>query len=199
MTIPSAYQRTTTGSGGTTVSSVAIGVTATTDLFGYAMPIKNQTVSGVRRIMEAKANTAGAYEARVAKSGAVFGYNLAASEVLSPLLGGNINGQTNLLKFTSADVGQNRKIVKPAGTQFGVKLVTAWAARTWNPMGISGQRVNWSSTPGTLTGTNYRLTTHASNAANDNAVGDITVTPKLTYMSGSTTPTNDTYPAFTGP
>jgi len=207
MTIPSAYQRTVTGSGGTRVGGNAIGVTTATSIITDAMPLKDSVVNGSKRIMEAKVSTGGAYEARTAKSGK-FAYNATATQVIGPLMTSALNGTTNTsLKFTSSSNGQNRKIVKPVGKQFGAKILTAWSEYAWTPLGIANQRSNWNSaaasvTSGilsTLTGTSFLSTTNNGNPAADNAAGGPHVPGKLSYLTGAKNPVSDEYPEFTGP
>lgn len=210
MTIPSTYQRTVKGSGGTVVGGAAIGITQTANNpMTATMAIKDRVVSGTRRMVSVKASTGGAYEARSALSGGSIGYNPTSSQWIASLITSHVNGTANsTLKLTASDLGQNRKIVKPIGNQFGAKVNTAWRQNAWVTVGIADQRPNWSSSAAsvssggilsTLSGTTMKSTTSAVTAANDKAVGDITVPGRLSYMDGSPNPTADAYPVFTGP
>jgi len=209
MTIPTTYQTTATAGGPTRIGGNAQGITqVANNPMTVAMVIKDQTVAGSRRRVEVVASTGGAYEVGTALAGGALGYISPATEWIAPYLTSSVNGTVNNdLKLTASDLGQDRKIVKEVGNQFGAQVMTAWREAAWQPIGITVQRSNWDSaaasvTSGrlsTLTGSNIVGTTHASNDSVDRARGDITVPGRLIYRDGSPDPVVDTYIVFTGP
>lgn len=209
MTI-SSHTRTVKGTGTfAAVGGNAINVTQTADNpMTSAMVMKDQVVNGTRRRVTVSTAISGVNDVRTALGSGSLAYNAPAQDIVGPMITDSVNGTANTsLKLTGSDVGQNRKIVKPIGNQFGAKVTTAFAQNAWTPLGIADQRTNWSPAAAsvsaggvlsTLSGTSHQSTT-ADAAAVDYAVGDIAVPGKLAYMDGSPNPTSDTYPVFTGP
>jgi len=137
-----------------------------------------------------------AYNAQSVISGGTFNYN--QSQFMIRGIATKINNIANLAIFNN---GNEDSIVRRpiALQQKGAKTVTAMVAGYWNPLGISGQRTNWSTSPASATGA-YYLPTDNTTQADDHAIFNTyrTVPGELVYMYGAIDPLQDEYKAITG-
>lgn len=137
-----------------------------------------------------------AYNAQIINNAGTFNYK--QSQFMIRGVANKINNITNLSIFNNGNEGN---IVRRAITlqQKGAKTVSAMVAGYWNPLGISGQRTNWSTAPVSASGT-YFLPTDNTTAADDQAIFVTyrTVPGELVYMYGAIDPLQDEYKAITG-
>jgi len=210
MTIPSTYKLSTTDNTDTTptekIGGVAIGITsATTVTTGSPLTkvfdLKTQGTDGVTRRTAPK-DTASTIEAKGAGTG-TFAYDQSAWIFIGNQANNKINNSTStaltLNGHESVRDGE-RSIIGP----IGAKTSTGWRARTFNPLGISAQRTNWSSAPGTMTGASDKFYDPANGTVMvlgtdaDEAIGTRSVPGELTYMYGALDAKQDNYKEKTG-
>lgn len=204
MTIPSSYKVSTTDNTNTSpvesIGGAAIGITsATTTTAGSPITrtfdLKDQGVDGVSRRTAPK-DTANTVEALAATG--TFAYDQSAFMIIGNQANNKINNSAStalVMNGNDASVDSNRASVKPIGG----KTLTAFAAQRWMPLGISGQRTNWSVAPTAMNATSfYDPATGSETAVPDGAVGTRAVPGELTYMYGAIDPNQDDYSARTG-
>jgi hypothetical protein len=205
MTIPSTYKLSTTDNTDTTptekIGGVAIGITsATTVTTGSAITkvfdLKTQGTDGVDRRTAPK-DTASTIEAKGAATG-TFAYDQSAFIFIGNQANNKINNSTSTALTLNGHEGVrdgDRASVKPIGG----KTLTAFAARFWQPLGISAQRTNWSTAPTAMNVANFLdPATGSATAVPDGAVGTRAVPGELTYMFGALDAKQDDYKEKTG-
>ena len=205
MTIPSEYKRATTGSAAFTaqkVGGVVIGVTSATDTTAgqpvtEVFDLKSQGEGpngGDKRT--APKDTAATVEAKGAGTG-TFAYDQSAFIIIGNQANNKINNTTStalVLNGNDATTDNERSSITP----IGAKTLTAWAARHWQPLGISAQRTNWNSAPTAMNVANYNDPDTGSATTVDDAVGTASVPGELAYMYGAIVATTGEYSERTG-
>ena len=202
MTIPSTYKRNTVGGAFTEqkIGGVVIGITSATDTTDgqpvtEVFDLKSQGTDGVDRRTAPK-DTAATVEALAATG--TFAYDQSAFIIIGNQANNNINNTAStalVLNGNDATVDGDRASVKP----IGAKTLTAWAARHWQPLGISAQRTNWNSAPTAMNVANFLdPATGSATAVPDGAVGTQAVPGELAYMHGALDAKQDDYKERTG-
>ena len=127
-----------------------------------------------------------------------FAYDQSAFMIIGNQANNKINNSTStalVLNGKEDAVDSDRASVKP----IGAKTLTAFAAQRWMPLGISGQRTNWSVAPTAMNAANFiDPATGSATVVPDGAVGTAAVPGELTYMYGALVPKQDDYSARTG-
>jgi hypothetical protein len=210
MTIPSTYLRNTTGGAFTSakVGGVAAGINSTTDTTNGQPITRTHTVmdnaieGDVRRtlVIENTGENVGAYNATKAISGGTFAYDQV--EFMIRGHAETINGSANTaIRFTASAMRRAKNAKREK--MYGVKSLTAWRNRGWQPLGVSGQRSNWDSsatgvnTNGILDALNdtFKSTTNNAVDSSDDAANPQTsaAPAELAYQFGGTTVNQDEY------
>ena len=106
------------------------------------------------------------------------------------------NTSNTSIYFPASDAG-GRVAIHFTEKQFGAGLGTAHRARFWNPVGISGQRGNWSTFPSAANEVYHNI------ADNDEAspvvtLPSLSVPGELVYLETGKTPTQADYPSKNG-
>ena len=211
MTIPSTYKRNATGGAFTAqkIGGVVLGITSATTVTAGSAVTKTfdnrssliEGGDGITRRSLAK-NTDDASVAMPAGAGG-FAYDQSAFIFIGNQANNKINNTTSTLLTINGHEGardNERSAIGPVGA----KTSTAWRARTFNPLGISGQRTNWSSTPRSMTGASDKFYDPANGAVMvlgtdaDEAIGTRAVPGELAYMHGALDAKQDNYKAKTG-
>lgn len=176
----------------------AVGITSTTNTttgpLSRTFAITLNAIDGaVRRNVPVAASGANhAYSAGKAYSAGTFAYNQSQFMVIG--LATSINGVANTaLRFPSSVDRPHRNI---SNKSKGAKTSTAHRDGYWRPMGISGQRTNWSTAPST-NNVNYVLPTNNASNADDQAIYVTyrSVPGELVYMYGTLDAKMKDYPA----
>lgn len=211
MTIPSTYLRNTVGGAYTAakVGGVAAGINSTTDTTNgqpitRTHTVRDNAIEGDTRrtlVIEKTGVNNGAYNATKAISGGTFAYEQVAFMIRGHAE--TINGSSNTaIRFTASSKHRTKNAKREK--MYGVKSLTAWRNRGWQPLGVSGQRSNWDSSAtgvnanGILDALNDTFKSTTNNAANssDDAVNNgstASVPMELAYQFGSNTPKQDEY------
>jgi len=201
MTIPSTYKRNTVGGAFTEqkIGGVVIGITsATTTTDGSPVTevfdLKSQGTDGVDRRTAPK-DTAATVEALAATG--TFAYDQSAFIIIGNQANNKINNSTSTALTLNGHEGA-RDNERSSITPIGAKTLTAWAARHWQPLGISAQRTNWNSAPTAMNVANYNDPDTGSATTVDDAVGTASVPGELAYMYGAIVATTGEYSERTG-
>ena len=205
MTIPSTYKRNTTGGAFTTqkIGGVVIGITSATDTTDgqpvtEVSVLKDQGIDGVDRRTAPK-DTNDTIEAKGSGTG-TFAYDQVAFMLRGNQASNTINGSASTeLKINGN--GDDRDREKSSLAAIGAKTGTAWRAGNWRPLGVSGQRTNWSSGPDavfTHAESGYYQGDSAAHTTVDDAVGTQAVPGELAYMYGALDAKQDDYKERTG-
>jgi len=207
MTIPSTYKRNAVGGAFTSTSEkiggVVIGITSATTVTAGSpvtkvFDLKTQGTDGAAggRRMVPK-DTADTVEALGAGVG-TFAYDQSAFILVGNQANNKINNSASTALTTIAGErlrDREKSSVKPIGAKTG----TAWRARHWQPLGISGQRTNWNSAPTAMNAANFLdPATGSATAVPDGAVGTQAVPGELAYMHGALDAKQDDYKERTG-
>lgn len=207
-TLPTGIVVTTTGNysdNTEVIAGAAIGITdgsdVTTGFFRRAIPLKDAASDDIpvrRSVPQAVSGVAHAFSAQKAYTAGTFAREATSSEWLVRTLATTINGVSNTTIFFNGNE-QHRARTLVSNKSKGAKTVTAHVAGYWNPVGITGQRTNWSTSPAT-NNVSYVLPTNNASDAVDQAlfVTYKSVPGELTYHYGSgASPTTDEYKAKT--
>lgn len=184
------------------IGGVVVGITsATTVTAGSPLtkvfPVINNASDGLDtgNFPVEASGTAHAFSAKAAVSGGTFAYK--QSQFMIRGIATKINNITNsaILSNGNEEHVQRRHITLK---QKGAKTMTAYAAGYWNPLGISGQRTNWSTAPASAN-VAYVLPTNNASTADDQAIYVTyrTIPGELVYMYGAINPKQDDYKALT--
>ena len=207
MTIPSTYKVSTTDNTDTKptekIGGVVIGVTsATTVTVGEPVTkvfdLKTQGVgpNGSPRRSLPK-DTASTVEAKGAATG-TFAYD----QVAWMLIGNQASNKINNTTSTALTINGHEDVRdsdRASTFPIGAKTLVAFAARYWQPLGITGQRTNWSTPPTAMNVANFLdPATGSATAVPDGAVGTEAVPGELAYLYGALDPKQDDYKARTG-
>lgn len=207
MTIPSTYKLSTTDNTDTTptekIGGVVIGVTSATTVTAgepitKVFDLKTQGTDGaVGGRRTSPKDTASTVEAKGASIG-TFAYDQVAWILRGNQASNKINNSTSTeltINGNGDDRDNERSSVKPVGG----KTLTAFAARYWQPLGITDQRTNWSTAPTAMNVANFLdPATGSATAVPDGAVGTEAVPGELAYLYGALDPKQDDYKARTG-
>ena len=207
MTIPSTYKLSTTDNTDTTptekIGGVVIGVTSATTVTAgepitKVFDLKTQGTDGaVGGRRTSPKDTASTVEAKGASIG-TFAYDQVAFMLRGNQASNKINNSTSTeltINGNGDDRDNERSSVKPVGG----KTLTAFAARYWQPLGITDQRTNWSTAPTAMNVANFLdPATGSATAVPDGAVGTEAVPGELAYLYGALDPKQDDYKARTG-
>ena len=207
MTIPSVYKLSTTDNTDTTptekIGGVVIGVTSATTVTAgepitKVFDLKTQGTDGaVGGRRTSPKDTASTVEAKGASIG-TFAYDQVAFMLRGNQASNKINNSTSTeltINGNGDDRDNERSSVKPVGG----KTLTAFAARYWQPLGITDQRTNWSTAPTAMNVANFLdPATGSATAVPDGAVGTEAVPGELAYLYGALDPKQDDYKARTG-
>ena len=207
MTIPSTYKLGTTDNTDTTptekIGGVVIGVTSATTVTAgepvtKVVDLKTQGTDGaVGGRRTSPKDTASTVEAKGASIG-TFAYDQVAFMLRGYQASNKINNSTSTeltINGNGDDRDNERSSVKPVGG----KTLTAFAARYWQPLGITDQRTNWSTAPTAMNVANFLdPATGSATAVPDGAVGTEAVPGELAYLYGALDPKQDDYKARTG-
>lgn len=192
---------TTATSGGTARNSggVAVGVSTTSgSAITSSLAIRSVNPAGEQKGNRVRSSSTGSQNIAAATSGGRLSYDPTREFILHGF-STKINGTaSNVMAFASTPSGTNRKAVQPKVGMIGVAYKTAILAGYWRPLGISGQRTNWSTAPTTMVGTNYKSTTNAATTASDKAVSSLTVPGNLVYRTGAAAAVVKAYAPFFG-
>ena len=206
MTIPSTYKLSTTDNTDTTptekIGGVVIGVTSATTVTAgepvtKVFDLKTQGTDGaVGGRRTSPKDTASTVEAKGASIG-TFAYDQVAFMLRGNQASNKINNSTSTeltINGNGDDRDNERSSVKPVGG----KTLTAFAARYWQPLGITDQRTNWSTAPTAMNVANFLdPATGSATAVPDGAVGTEAVPGELAYLYGALDPKQDDYKART--
>lgn len=116
-----------------------------------------------------------------------------------------IRGWANYLNNTSATAiyfpasdttNSKRSPINWTDNQFGAKLGTAHRARYWNPLGISGERGNWSTYPAAANEVYHDIA--GDDETDPVTLPSLSVPGELVYLETGKTPKQADYPAKTG-
>ena len=136
-------------------------------------------------------------EAKGAGTG-TFAYDQSAFILIGNQANNKINNSAStalVLNGKEATTDSDRASVTP----IGAKTSTAWRARSWQPLGITGQRTNWDSAPSAMNAADYTdPTTGSATAVPDGAVSTQAVPGELAYMHGALDAKQDDYKERTG-
>lgn len=202
MTIPSSYKRATTGDAAFTaqkVGGVVIGITSATTVTAGSpvtkvFDLKTQGTDGVDRRTAPK-DTDITVTALAATG--TFAYDQSAFIFIGNQANNNING-TASTALTLNGHESARDNERSSLTPIGAKTLTAFAARYWQPLGISAQRTNWSTDPTAMNVADYDDGDTSTATTVDNAIGTKAVPGELAYMYGALDANQDEYKARTG-
>lgn len=200
MTIPSTYKRNTVGGAFTEqkIGGVVIGITsATTTTDGSPVTevfdLKSQGTDGVDRRTAPK-DTAATVEALAATG--TFAYDQSAFIIIGNQANNNINGTASTALTLNGHEGA-RDNERSSLTPIGAKTLTAFAARYWQPLGISAQRTNWSTDPTAMNAADYQDAVGGVTTVDD-AIGTQAVPGELSYMYGAIDASGANYSERTG-
>ena len=202
MTIPSSYKRATTGDAAFTaqkVGGVVIGITSATTVTAGSpvtkvFDLKTQGTDGVDRRTAPK-DTDITVTALAATG--TFAYDQSAFILIGNQANNNINGTASTALTLNGHEGA-RDNERSSLTPIGAKTLTAFAARYWQPLGISAQRTNWSTDPTAMNVADYDDGDTSTATTVDNAIGTKAVPGELAYMYGALDANQDEYKARTG-
>jgi hypothetical protein len=202
MTIPSSYKRATTGDAAFTaqkVGGVVIGITSATTVTAGSpvtkvFDLKTQGTDGVDRRTAPK-DTDITVTALAATG--TFAYDQSAFIFIGNQANNNINGTASTaLTLNGRESARDNE--RSSLTPIGAKTLTAFAARYWQPLGISAQRTNWSTDPTAMNVADYDDGDTSTATTVDNAIGTKAVPGELAYMYGALDANQDEYKARTG-
>ena len=202
MTIPSSYKRATTGDAAFTaqkVGGVVIGITSATTVTAGSpvtkvFDLKTQGTDGVDRRTAPK-DTDITVTALAATG--TFAYDQSAFIFIGNQANNNINGTASTaLTLNGRESARDNE--RSSLTPIGAKTLTAFAARYWQPLGISAQRTNWSTDPTAMNVADYDDGDTSTATTVDNAIGTKAVPGELAYMYGALDANQDAYKARTG-
>ena len=207
MTIPSVYKLSTTDNTDTTptekIGGVVIGVTSATTVTAgepitKVFDLKTQGTDGaVGGRRTSPKDTASTVEAKGASIG-TFAYDQVAFMLRGNQASNKINNSASTelkINGNGDDRDNERSSVKPIGG----KTLTAFAARYWQPLGITDQRTNWSTAPTAMNVANFLdPATGSATAVPDGAIGTEAIPGELAYMHGAKDAKQDDYKARTG-
>ena len=202
MTIPSSYKRATTGDAAFTaqkVGGVVIGITSATTVTAGSpvtkvFDLKTQGTDGVDRRTAPK-DTDITVTALAATG--TFAYDQSAFIFIGNQANNNINGTASTaLTLNGRESARDNE--RSSLTPIGAKTLTAFAARYWQPLGISAQRTNWSTDPTAMNAADYDDGDTSTATTVDNAIGTKAVPGELAYMYGALDANQDAYKARTG-
>ena len=200
MTIPSEYKRNTVGGAFTEqkVGGVVIGITSATDTTDgqpvtEVSALKDQGIDG-----DDRRNAPKDTDITASPTSGAFAYDQSAFILIGNQANNKINNSAStalVLNGKEATTDSDRASVTP----IGAKTSTAWRARSWQPLGITGQRTNWDSAPSAMNAADYTdPTTGSATAVPDGAVGTQAVPGELAYMHGALDAKQDDYKERTG-
>ena len=107
-----------------------------------------------------------------------------------------INVSNTAIYFQSSDDG-TRKALNTTFRQHGAATATAIRARYWNPVGISGERGNWSTYPSAANEV-YRDSSGGGALSALAEYPTLAIPGELVYLETGKTPTQADYPAKNG-
>ena len=204
MTIPSNYKVSTTDNTNTSpteaIGGTVVGITSATDTTAgepvtRTFTTKDQGVgpTGFAR-RSAPKDTADTVEAKGASTG-TFAYDQVAFILRGNQASNTINGSASTeLKINGNE--DNRDNERSSLAAIGAKTSTAWTNGNWRPLGVTGQRTNWSSDPDpifTHAESGYYQGDSAAHTTVDDAVGTQAVPGELAYMYGALDAKQDDY------
>ena len=206
-TLPTGIVVTTTGNysfSNDSIGGAAVGITSATTVTAGSPLTRTLTLadavsSGIdktRSVPQEISGVAHSYSAQKAYAAGTFAYNAPSTGWLIRTWTDTINGVANTSLLINGNE-QHRARTLVSNKQKGAKLLTAHVAGYWNPVGIVGQRTNWSTAPAT-SNVAYVLPTNNGSDADDQAIFVTykSVPGELTYHYGSGGhPTTDEYPA----
>jgi len=202
MTIPSTYKVAPTGDGAFTaqkIGGVVIGITSATTVTAGSpvtkvFDLKTQGTDGVDRRTTPK-DTDITVTALAATG--TFAYDQSAFIFIGNQANNNINGTASTaLTLNGRESARDNE--RSSLTPIGAKTLTAFAARYWQPLGISAQRTNWSTDPTAMNVADYDDGDTSTATTVDNAIGTKAVPGELAYMYGALDANQDEYKARTG-
>ena len=206
MTIPSSYKRATTGDAVFTaqkVGGVVIGITSATTVTAGSpvtkvFDLKTQGTDGVDRRTAPK-DTAATVEALGSGVG-TFAYDQSAFVLIGNQANNKINNSTSTsLTLNGRESARDNE--RSSLAAIGAKTSTAWTDGNWRPIGVSGQRTNWSSGPDSIfthAESGYYNGDTAASTTVDNAIGTQAVPGELSYMYGAIDASGANYSERTG-
>tara|TARA_R110000824_G_scaffold103417_3_gene245677 strand:- start:6699 stop:7304 length:606 start_codon:yes stop_codon:yes gene_type:complete len=187
MTIPAIYKRNAVGGAFTAdvVGGTVIGITsATTTTAGSPVTrtftLAEQGVDGVDRFSGPKDV---AYTVEALANTGTFAYDQVAFMFRGNQASNTINGTASTLLSIGGNE-QYRDSEHSTVAPIGAKVLTAWRANLFNPLGVSASRSPWDSVLVTMTGTNFNNTVGGT-ATVDDAIGTQAVPGELAFMYGA--------------
>ena len=208
MTIPSTYKVAPTGDGAFTaqkIGGVVIGITSATTVTDGSpvtkvFDIKTQGIDGVERRTNVKDTVASASPSTVGALGSgvgTFAYDQSAFILIGNQANNKINNSAStLLTLNGHESARDNE--RSSLTPIGAKTLTAFAARYWQPLGISAQRTNWSTDPTAMNVADYDDGDTSTATTVDNSIGTQAVPGELSYMYGAIDASGATYSERTG-
>lgn len=176
-----------------------VGITSASDTTNgpitQTFPLTSNAIDGsVRQVLVLEASGAAhAYSAQKAYADGTFAY--VQDQFMIRTVATKVNNVSSTVLSINGEVA-NRPHTLISNKSKGAKTSTAHRSGYWRPMGISGQRTNWSSAPAT-NNVNYVLPTNNSSNAVDQGqfVTYRSVPGELAYMYGAIDATTVDYPA----
>ena len=179
-----------------------IGITSATDTTNgpitQTFNLTDNAIDGEeRRVVVLEASGAGhAYSAQKADTGGTFAYEQVQFMIRN--VATQINGQSNtVLQINGIPANRPKNLISNGAK--GALLTTAHRSGFWRPVGISGQRTNWSTPPSTGDITFKLPTDNTTDAADQGQFVTYKSVPgELAYMYGAIDAKQDDYKARSG-
>lgn len=181
---------------GGTVVGITSATNTTTGPITQTFPLTSNAIDGQidrRVIVVAASGTAHAYSATKAYSAGTFAYD--QDQFMIRTVATKINNVSSTVLSINGEVS-NRPHTLISNKSKGAKTSTAFRSGYWRPVGISGQRTNWSTAPAS-NNVNYVLpTNNGSNAADQGQFVTYRSVPgELAFMYGAIDANQANYPA----
>lgn len=180
---------------------VVIGTTSKTDVNnGPITKVFNLTDNAIdgeprRSLVLPASGTAHAYSAQKAYAAGTFARDQVATEWIMRGVTTKINGVANNVLLING-TPENRVKTMNSNKSKGAQTSSAHRSGYWRPLGIAGQRTNWSTAPATNNVSYVLPTNNASNAVDQGQFVTYRSVPgELVYMEGALDATLKDYPA----